>query len=60
MTPNDFPSLEALEERLHAFARHYETIARPFEWKFTRKDLDDLLSRIDRAHARQQPLLAAA
>jgi hypothetical protein len=34
-----YPTLDALEERLHGFAR-YEQIAKPFEWKFTRKDLD--------------------
>ena len=50
LTPNDFPSLEALQERLLGFARYYEAIAQPFEWKFTRKDLDSLLHRIDRAH----------
>lgn len=60
LTPNDFPSLEALRERLLGFARYYEAIAQPFEWKFTRKDLDSLLRRIDRAHAREQPLPAAA
>ena len=59
-TPNDFPSLEALQERLLSFARYYEAIAQPFEWKFTRKDLDSLLQRIDRAHASEHPLLAAA
>lgn len=60
LTPNDFPSLEALEERLQGFARCYETIAKPFEWKFTRKDLDSLLHRIDCARACKQPLLKAA
>ena len=60
LTPNDFPSLEALQERLLGFARYYEAIAQPFEWKFTRKDLDSLLQRIDRAHASEHPLLAAA
>jgi hypothetical protein len=35
LTPNDFPSLEALEERLNGFARYYETIARPFECSAT-------------------------
>ena len=58
LTPNDFPSLEALEERLHGFAQYYETIARPFEWKFTRKDLDSLLDRFDRHQ--EQALSAAA
>ena len=60
LTPGDFPSLEALEERLHGFARFYESIARPFEWKFTRKDLESLLDRIDRARVAEQALPAAA
>ena len=60
LTPNDFPSLEALEERLHDFARYYESIAQPFKWKFTRNDLDALLDRITRATAREQTLPKAA
>src|SRR6266403_4792663 len=28
------------------FERHYETIARPFEWRFTRHDLTRLLRRL--------------
>ena len=46
LTPNDFPSLHALEERILAFERHYEAIAKPFEWKFTRHDLAKLLHRM--------------
>ncbi len=46
LTPNDFTDLAAVEERLLAFERHYEEIARPFEWKFTRADLDRLLKRL--------------
>ena len=46
LTPNDFPSLEALSQRLLAFERHYQTIAKPFEWRFTRTDLADLLNRL--------------
>ena len=46
LTPNDFPSLAALEERLLGFQTHYESIARPFEWKFTRRDLVALLNKI--------------
>lgn len=60
LTPNDFTSLDALEERLHAFARYYESIAKPFEWKFTRKDLDELLARIDRARTDDARVLHAA
>lgn len=43
LTPNDFPSLAAVAERLHAFERYYETIAKPFAWTFTRRDLAALL-----------------
>ena len=46
LTPNDFPSMEAVAERLFDFERYYETIAHPFEWKFTRTDLNALLARI--------------
>lgn len=46
LTPNDFPSLEALEERLIGFQSHYETTAKPFAWKFTRYDLDILLKKM--------------
>jgi hypothetical protein len=46
LTPNDFPSLEAVSDRLERFERHYEAIAKPFEWKFTRDDLNELLQRL--------------
>lgn len=47
LTPNDFVSLEALRDRLFGFERHYETIAKPFEWKFTRAELEALLAKVD-------------
>lgn len=47
LTPNDFPYLEALERQLLAFGRRYEQIAQPFEWKFTRADLDRLAQRLE-------------
>ncbi len=47
LTPNDFQSLEALEDRLLDFQRHYQRIAKPFEWKFTRRDLCRLLCKLD-------------
>ena len=46
LTPNDFPSLEAVEARLIGFQSYFETIAKPFEWKFTRCDLDILLKKM--------------
>jgi len=46
LTPNDFPCLEAVAERLEAFERYFESIGRPFEWKFTRADLRKLIARM--------------
>lgn len=37
LTPNDFSSLNEVEERLLHFQDYYESIATPFEWKFTRE-----------------------
>jgi hypothetical protein len=45
LTPNDFPDLATLEHQLLAFGRRYQQIATPFEWKFTRADLNQLLAR---------------
>jgi hypothetical protein len=47
LTPNDFPDLETLAQQLLAFGRRYEQIATPFEWKFTRADLNQLAHRLD-------------
>jgi hypothetical protein len=49
LTPNDFSSLADVEDRLLRFQQYYETIAKPFEWKFSRADLDKLLKKIDAA-----------
>ena len=57
LTPNDFPSLEEVEQRLLAFEKHYEKAAKPFDWKFTRDDLARLLSRLN---DRRKPRAAAA
>jgi hypothetical protein len=43
LTPNEFPDLATLERKLLDFQVHYEAIAKPFEWKFTRSDLHQLL-----------------
>jgi len=47
LTPNDFSSLADVEDRLLRFQQYYESIAKPFEWKFTRDDLDDLVRKMD-------------
>jgi len=46
LTPNDFESLADLEDRLLRFQKRYEQIATPFEWKFTRKDLVNLMQKL--------------
>ena len=43
LTPNDFLSLEAVKKRLLDFQIRYQKVARPFSWKFTRKDLKEKL-----------------
>lgn len=49
LTPNDFTSLASIEDRLLRFQEHYEQVAKPFEWTFTRRDLTKLLSKLDTA-----------
>jgi hypothetical protein len=57
LTPNDFSSLQELAERLNAYAKHYERIAKPFKWTFTRSDLEDLMHKLDHV---ESPYRAAA
>ena len=51
LTPNDFPDLAAVADRLLKFQSYYESIAKPFEWKFNRQDLQQLLSKVELAAA---------
>jgi hypothetical protein len=46
LTPNDFASLAALEHQLMRFQERYQRSAEPFEWTFTRRDLDRLLEKL--------------
>jgi DDE superfamily endonuclease len=54
LTPNDFLALNDIPQRLADFERYYEVVARPFQWKFTRKNLKELLDRL----AKYEPRLA--
>jgi transposase len=47
LTPNDFSGLAELEQRLLGFQRRYQQTAAPFDWRYTRADLDRLLKRLD-------------
>jgi hypothetical protein len=55
LTPNDFSSLQEVSQRLLGFQNLYEQVAKPFEWKFTRADLHDLVKRLN-----HKPQLALA
>ena len=59
LTPNDFTGLDQIRDRLAAFETRYNTIARPFTWRFTRTDLSDLLRRIDARDKTKTNALAA-
>jgi hypothetical protein len=52
LTPNDFPDLAAVKDRLLRFQQRYEKSAKPFQWTFTRRDLHDLLAKLDRTPRR--------
>jgi transposase len=47
LTPNDFTDLVEVEHRLLGFQRRYEQTAVPFDWRYTKTDLDRLLRRLD-------------
>ena len=55
--PADFADLAALADRLCRFEDRYNQTAQPFDWRFTRDDLTDMLARLD---SRQQPEVALA
>lgn len=44
--PQDFPDLQALEQRLLGFQNRYNQTAQPFDWRYTRKDLNNYLARL--------------
>jgi transposase len=46
LTPNDFTDLADVAARLEAFEDRYNFTAKPFNWRYTKKDLDALLERL--------------
>jgi hypothetical protein len=42
------------------FERYFESIAHPFEWKFTRSDLNALVARMRARYSQSQNLKQAA
>jgi hypothetical protein len=47
LTPNDFLDLAEVQQRLLGFQHRYQQTAVPFDWRFTRSDLNRLLRRLD-------------
>jgi hypothetical protein len=56
LQPNDFADLAVLARTLNEFEHHYNEIAEPFDWRFTRTDLTQLTTRL----ARHEPHLRLA
>jgi DDE superfamily endonuclease len=50
LDPNDFESTAELARALNDFERHYNQIAKPFAWNFTRQDLAELIDRLADNH----------
>lgn len=46
LTPGDFESLSELETRILKFQDYYEMVAKPFEWNFTREDMNKLMAKL--------------
>jgi len=60
LTPNETDDLPTLQQQLFDFQTYYQTAAKPFQWKFTRDDLAQLLAKLDeQERERQLPPLAA-
>jgi transposase len=57
LEPNDFDNLAELARTLNAFQQHWNQIAEPFNWRFTRDDLAALITRLA-AHKPQLQLAA--
>ena len=54
LSPNDFNDLTELQTRILEFQSFYETLAKPFKWKFTREDLKNILSKLSHIDIQQK------
>jgi hypothetical protein len=59
LDPNDFHDTAAVARALNDFEHHYNQIAQPFTWNFTRDKLAALLNRLEQP-AETPPLAIAA
>ena len=56
LQPNDFENTAQLARALNDFEHHYNAVAKPFDWTFTRDDLAEVLDRL----AQHEPQLRLA
>jgi hypothetical protein len=65
LTPRHFHSLRELDQRIMAFQADWQAAAKPIDWRYTRRDLNELLDRLSQrdqltcaasAHFRERPL----
>lgn len=59
LVPDDFEDLDEAAAAVLAFEKHYNAVARPFDWRFTRASLNQLLARVQK-HDRHTPKPEAA
>jgi hypothetical protein len=50
LTPANLSGLPAATARILGFQKHYETIAHPFQWNFSRRDLANLMTHCTTNH----------
>ncbi len=48
LTPNYYSSVEELKETIMHFQYRYEKIGKPFEWKYCKNDLAELMKKLNR------------
>jgi hypothetical protein len=54
LTPNDFASLQEVELRLRLYEELTNRNPQPFNWRFTKYDLFDLLQRLAKKQASRE------
>ena len=60
LAPNDFENTAEVARTLNAFEHHYNQMAEPFAWNFTREKLAELLARLEDESAPNEPITIAA
>jgi DDE superfamily endonuclease len=57
LTPNDFATIEKVQQRLRLYEELSNRAPRPFDWKFDRAALWDYLERLEAKHEELPPAL---